>query len=174
MVRIALKGGKSAWLSDLEHPMHHFIKTIIKDSQGTSVLELALVLPIFLVLLLSGIDASMVFAQQLRVEAAAARSIEQITAYSRGKVDDAISKSEAAAAAGVPVSEIVVDKWLECKGVRQSKFTGTCPKNNDQIARFVKVTVNGKYKPIINFGKFLPVGSDGFVKLVGDASVRVQ
>lgn len=154
--------------------MVYCIKTIIKDSNGTSVLELALVLPIFLVLLLSGIDASLVFAQQLRVEAAAARSIEQITAYSRGKVDDAVSKSEAAAAAGVPVSEIVVDKWLECNSGSKLSFIGTCPSDNDQVARFVKVTVNGKYKPIINFGKFLKVESDGFVKLTGDASVRVQ
>ena len=149
-------------------------KQIGHNSAGTSTVELALILPIGMGLMLGAVDASLGFAEQLRVEAAAARAIEQITAYSRVQTNYTTSRSEAAAAANVNVSDVTVDNWLECNNARQPSFIGTCPNNSDQIARFVRVEISGKFEPVINYGRFLQTDANGVVRVTGDASTRIQ
>jgi Flp pilus assembly protein TadG len=146
----------------------------LRDSHGTSTLELAFVFPIGMLLLLGAVDSSLGFAEKLRAEAAAARAIEQITSYSRVNTDYSSSRAEAAAAANVAVSDVTITYWLECNAVVQSNFTASCPNNSDQIARYVKVTIRGKYEPIMNYGSFLTTDAGGFVRVEGDASVRIQ
>lgn len=145
-----------------------------QDTCGTSTIELALVFPVGLLLLLGAVDSSMAFAEKLRVEAAASRAVEQITAFSRVKTDYTASSAEAAAAAGVAVSDVTVTYWLECNNVVQSSFTASCTAAGDQVARFVKVSISGKFTPSVNYGKFLTTDANGFVRVVGDASVRIQ
>lgn len=147
---------------------------IWRDCAGTSILELALVFPIGMLLLLGAVDSSLAYAEQLRVEAAAARAVEQITAFSRVNTNYTASRSEAAAAANVETSDVTVTYWLECNNVVQSSFTASCPNNSDQIARFVKVAVRGKFEPSVNFGGFLTTDANGFVRVEGDSSVRIQ
>ena len=149
-------------------------KQCLCNSNGTSTVELALVLPIGMFLMFGAIDSSMAFAEQLRVEGAAARAVEQITAFSRVKTDYIATKTEAAAAAKVSASDTTVTYWLECNNVVTTPFTGSCPNNTDQIARFVSVGISGKFKPVINYGGFLTTDVNGFVRVQGDASVRIQ
>jgi Flp pilus assembly protein TadG len=148
--------------------------SIWPDVTGTSTLELALILPIGMMLVLGAIDSSMAFAEKLRTEAAAARAVEQITAFSRVNTDYTSSRAEAAAAAGVDVSDVTVTYWLECGNVVQATFTATCSSSSDQIARFVKVSVSGEFEPVMNYGNFLEADADGLVRVLGDASVRIQ
>ncbi len=155
-------------------PVINTAKQIWRSSRGTSTVELAMVFPIGMFLLLGAIDSSVGFAEKLRVEAAAARAVEQITAFSRVKTDYTASRAEAAAAANVDVSDVTLTYWLECNNVVQSSFTASCPNNNDQISRFTKVAIRGKFEPIVNYGDFLSTDADGFVRVEGDASVRVQ
>jgi Flp pilus assembly protein TadG len=154
--------------------MSRTINRLLKDLQGTSTLELALIFPIGMTLLLGAIDSSMGYAEKLRVEGAAARAVEQITAFSRVRTDYAASRAEAAAAANVDVADVTVTYWLECNNVVQSSFASSCPNNSDQIARFVKVAIRGKFAPVVNFGDFLEVDDNGFVRVEGDSSVRIQ
>jgi Flp pilus assembly protein TadG len=157
--------------------MAHIIKVLNaarQDSRGTSTIELALIFPVGLLLLLGAIDSAMGFAEKLRVEAAAARAVEQITAFSRVKTDYTASRAEAAAAANVAVSDVTVTYWLECNNVVQSTFTATCTVAGSQIARFVKVGIRGKFSPALNCGNFLTTDANGFVRVEGDASVRIQ
>jgi Flp pilus assembly protein TadG len=157
--------------------MAHIIKVLNaarQDSRGTSTIELALIFPVGLLLLLGAIDSAMGFAEKLRVEAAAARALEQITAFSRVKTDYTASRAEAAAAANVAVSDVTVTYWLECNNAVQSTFTATCTTAGSQIARFVKVRIRGKFSPAVNYGNFLTTDANGFVRVEGDASVRIQ
>ncbi len=154
--------------------MNNLLKQFRNSDTGTSTLELALVLPMGMFLALGAIDTSLGYAEKLRVEAAAARAIEQITAFSRVKTDYTATIAEAASAAGVAASDVTVTYWLECNNVLQSSFTATCSNSAHQISRYVKVAIQGKFKPVLNFGRFLSVGSDGFAIVDGDASVRVQ
>ena len=149
-------------------------KQCLRNSNGTSTVELALVLPIGMFLMFGAIDSSLAFAEQLRVEAAAARAIEQITAIARPKTDYTATKTEAAAAAKVSASDTTVTFWLECNNIVTTPFEKNCPNNSDQIARFVKVEISGKFKPVINYGGFLTTDVNGFVRVQGDASVRIQ
>lgn len=149
-------------------------QSLRRNSEGTSTIELALIFPIGMLLLLGAIDSSLAYAEKLRVEAAAARAIEQITAYSRVKTDYTASRAEAAAAANVDVSDVTVTYWLECNNVVQSSFTASCPNNGDQIARFVKVVIRGKFEPTVNYGDFLTTDANGVVRVEGDSSVRIQ
>lgn len=149
-------------------------KAIGQDARGTSTIELALIFPIGLMLVLGAIDSSLAFAEKLRVEAAASRAIEQITAFSRVKTDYTASRAEAAAAANVAVSDVTVTYWLECNNVVQGSFTASCASSSDQIARFVKVSISGKFMPAVNYGRFLATDANGFVRVLGDASVRIQ
>ena len=150
------------------------LRQFLQDTRGTSTIELALIFPVGLLLLLGAIDSSLAFAEKLRVEAAASRSIEQITAFSRVKADYSASRAEAAAAANVAVSDVTVTNWLECNNVVQVNFEGTCSNPSDQIARFVKVSIRGKFKPAVNSGGFLSTDANGFVRVLGDSSVRIQ
>lgn len=150
------------------------LNSIRSSSVGTSTVELALVFPVGMLLMLGAIDASMGFAEKLRVEAAAARAIEQITAFSRVKTDYEPSRAEAAAAAGVNINDVTVTRWLECNNVVQGSFTASCPNNGDQIARFVQVSIRGNFEPSINYGNFLKADANGLVRVQGDASVRIQ
>lgn len=152
----------------------HHLQQIAKDARGTSTIELALVFPIGMLLLLGAVDSSLAFAEKLRVEAAASRAVEQITAFSRVKTDYTASRAEAAAAANVAVSDVTVTYWLECSGVTQASFTASCSNPSDQIARFVKVSIRGKFTPAVNYGGFLTTDANGFVRVLGDASVRIQ
>lgn len=154
--------------------MFTFAKQMLRNSDGTSTIELALVFPVGMVLMLGAVDTSLGFAEKLRVETAAARAVEQITAYSQVKTDYSSSRAEAAAAANVPVSDVTVTYWLECNNVLRTPFTGTCPNSSDQIARFVKVAVRGKFQPSLNFKGFLNTDANGFVRMEGDSSVRIQ
>jgi Flp pilus assembly protein TadG len=157
--------------------MAHIIKSLnaaLRDARGTSTIELAFIFPVGLFLLLGAIDSSMGFAEKLRVEAAAARAVEQITAFSSVKTDYTASRTEAAAAANVAVSDVTVTYWLECNNVVQGAFTATCTTAGSQIARFVKVSVSGKFSPAVNYGNFLTTDANGFVRVEGDASVRIQ
>ena len=154
--------------------MRPFIERLLWDSRGTSTIELAIMLPIGLALMLGAVDASMAFAQKLRVETAAARTIEQITAYSRVQTDYSASVAEAAAAANVPVSDVTATLWLECNNVRQADYTADCPNSSDQIARFVNIGIRGKFKPSINYGQFLKTDAGGYLPIYGEASVRIQ
>ena len=149
-------------------------RRLIGNSAGTSTIELAMILPVGMFLMLGAIDSSLGFAQQLRVEAAAARAVERITAYSSVRTDYTASQAEAAAAANVAISDVTLTNWLECNNVVQVSFTATCPNNTDQIARFVKVSINGKFQPAVNYGGFLRTDANGFVRVQGDASVRIQ
>lgn len=154
--------------------MIDFATKILRNNDGTSTLELALVFPIGMFLMLGTVDTSMGFAEKLRVEAAAGRAAEQITAFSRVKTDYTASRAEAAEAANVAVSDVTVTYWLECNNVVQSSFTASCTNNSAQIARFVKVAISGKFKPTLNFDGFLTTDAGGFVRVEGDSSVRIQ
>lgn len=154
--------------------MTKLFKRLRHSNRGTSTLELALVLPMGMFLVLGAIDTSLGYAEKLRVEASAARAIEQITAYSRVKTDYTASVAEAATAAQADPADVTVTYWLECNNVVQSSFTGTCATSSAQIARFVKVAISGKFTPVLNYRQFLTPGNDGFVRVEGDASVRIQ
>ena len=140
---------------------------LISAREGASAVELALALPILLLLLLPSIDYAMAFSAQMRLSAAASRAAELATGSGRvlPSYDGLASEAQAAA----PGANATVTNWLECNNVRQSSANGTCD-SGVGFARYVQVRVTDTYQPMFKLGGF--IGTP--VPIEGIATVRVQ
>lgn len=145
-------------------------RRLARDDRGVSIIEVALFAPVLGVLLMGVTDLSMGYARKLALEQAAFRALEKVqvgyTATSYATI-----RAEAAAAAGVPESQVTVENWLECNRVRQVSFTGVCP-TGQETSRYIGVEIEGTYSPRFSSG-FMPTAG-GTVPITAAASVRVQ
>jgi Flp pilus assembly protein TadG len=151
---------------------------LVCDERGTGVVELALITPVIAMLLVGMVDTSMGMAQKLKLERAAAQAIERVTAYGQVETSYPEIRTEAAEAAGVPVSSVVIDNWLECNSdgvapTRNASFTGACT-NGQQVARYVSVSITGGFTPLLHYGSVFRTSGNGGIVMRGDASVRIQ
>lgn len=139
---------------------------------GTSMLELATVTPMLMVFVLGITDGANGFTAKLKLQQAAARTIELATAggISSGAFNNLAS--EATNASGQSSSNVTVTKWLECDGTRQDSFDGTCT-GTQQVARYVSVSITGTYTPMLS-GVMAKFGLPSSIPVQGSASVRVQ
>jgi Flp pilus assembly protein TadG len=150
---------------------------LLRDNAGTGVMELALALPVLLLLLLGTIDTSRMIADKLDMEQAAQRTTDYALAKRPDSSNGTYLQNEAASAAGVPTSDVTVDIWLECDGVRQTDFSTACAAGQQQ-ARYASVTIDKPVATLFNwsslasfFGsKVLPAS----VTVQGDSVVRFQ
>ncbi|MCW6529041.1 hypothetical protein NED98_02170 [Sphingomonas sp. MMSM20] len=142
-------------------------RRLSRCTRGTSVVELGIVLPLFALLVLGLVCVAITVGQKLRLQQAVARSLEMATAGGIDNADPTGIQQEAATAAGVPVSQVTVDEWLECDGVRQTSAT-TCDASQ-QVGRYVSVQISATYA--LPFS--LPFGQ-GSIPLSTFSSVRLQ
>lgn len=159
----------------MKRPLH-----LIRDQRGTSLIELALVLPFLASMLIGMVDISLGYSAKLQLEQAAQRAIEKAM---NGEKEAAFFQTltiEAAAAAGVSPSAVTVRYWLECNGVSQNSNAATmivdygkkCA-DNVQYARYVSVQIVKSYSPMFS-AEMLGANPDGTYTLTGKAGVRVQ
>lgn len=145
-----------------------------RDRSGSSALEMALIAPILGVMVFGAMDIANGFAMKLALEQAAGRTIER--AIGPGVVAQSYAGllTEAAAAYTNPTTALVVDNWLECNGVRNASFDGSCA-TGQSTARYVSVSISGEYVPYFNVGGlFRGSGQNGGYITTGDAVVRIQ
>jgi Flp pilus assembly protein TadG len=141
-----------------------------KDERGVSAIEFAMVVPILAMLILGIIDLSSGFSQRFTLQQAVDRSLEIIQANRApvgpqgGTPDYSFLRTEVATAAKVPVANVTLTQWRECKGVRQSTFTGACADDVD-TARYIELHVTKPFK-----GKMYLRSTN----LTATQSVRVQ
>jgi Flp pilus assembly pilin Flp len=144
-----------------------FVGRLAREERGTSMIELALIAP-FLGLLTVGIaDYSRGFAERLALEGAAHRTLERAGVGST-QTDYSFLKQEAATAAGVALTDVTFDNWLECGGTRMPNYDDPCA-DGAQQARYIYVKIEKNFQLSIN----LP-GQPQTLRLYGDAAVRVQ
>ena len=156
------------------------LRTLRDDDRGASIIELALIAPFFATMIVGVTDLSRGFSAKLQLTQAAQRSIEKImqTSFQTSAVDTL--KAEAAATAGVDVSAVEVDYWLQCNGVRQNgmdkdtAYNGVCPTSSPNYARYLVVNITKTYTPMFTRIKFAGANSDGSYTLHGKAGIRVQ
>lgn len=149
----------------------HLLHGLIADVRGSALMEMSFVAPVLVTLSFGTADIGFGFIQQLKVQQAAARAIELATASGLNDSLSTTIQAEAATAAGVPQSQVAVDMWLECDGVRQSDFNGIC--STSSPARYASVTISDSYTTM-----FAPLFSQNAgstsIPLRGFAAVRVQ
>ena len=81
-------------------------------------------------------------------------------------------KTEAATVAGVPESQVTVDYWLECNGVRKAEYNSTCS-GSELTRRYMSVHITKDFTPMFKI-KFGAAKANGKYTLAGKTSVRIQ
>lgn len=155
------------------------MRRLVSDQTGAGILELALVLPVLLVLLVGAIDLSLFISAKLDLEQAAQRTTDLALSQRPLTSDGTYLKTEAATASGESAENITVSIYLECGGVREATFNTICPGGQSQ-ARYVDVSIRNEIEPLFdwaNFARAFGFGSgsaSGSITVVGDSVVRFQ
>jgi len=146
-------------------------RRIGSNNRGTSILELAFVAPVLGMLLVGIADLGRGYSEQFALQQAANRTLELAHLGTRDVNYDYL-KPEAAAAAGVPETQVTLESWLECDGTRKT-FSENCGPN-EQIARYVTLTINSTFRPAFSSIVYPGARPDGTVPVSAKASLRVQ
>jgi len=149
-----------------------FLRRIARDERGTSLIELSFIIPVLILLGVGASDLALCYAQGLKLQQAAARTMELAIASGTNNISSSALQTEASTASGVSTSNITVDMWLECDGVRQTSFSGSCAGTSP--SRFASVTITDTYNWM--FEQIVPSWNNQpySVPLKGYAEVRIQ
>jgi len=153
------------------------LKRLRRDSRGTSVLELALILPVLGLMLTGMIDLTRVIISRLDLEQAAQRTTDFAFARLPTSNDTTYLVNEAASAAGVPAANVTAQLFTECNGVQQVNFTDLCP-SGEITARFVSIEIEEDVAMVFDWqalsGVFGSTVLPSSVTVQGDSIVRIQ
>lgn len=154
-----------------------FLPDAARNCRGSAMIEFGFALPLLAFLSMIVVDSSRGFAAKLKLEDAAARTLEKVTAKGETGSDYEPMRQEAATAAGRPLTDVILDKWVECDRVRQTDFDTVCP-TGQEYGRYLSIRINGFYTPMFNAGSLASIyGGQGMgdgVQIRGDAAVRLQ
>ena len=155
------------------------LQQLRRDQRGASIIEIALLLPVMSTLIIGVADITRAYSQKLILEQAAYRAIEKVQQYQATESTYDTLKNEAVAAAAsagftdVTASNVTIDYWLECSGVRQSNYDSTCA-SLPVTARYITVDVTHKFTPMFASRRWPGSNSDGSYTLHGRAGLRTQ
>jgi Flp pilus assembly pilin Flp len=145
------------------------------DARGTSMVEFGLLLPVLSLMLIGSVDLAQGIGAKLALEQAVHRTMEMASVGVVGSNYQHL-RTEAAAAAIVPLANVTLEQWAECDGTKQASFDAECG-SNQMVARYVKISVRKDHKPSFKYGplgKTFAVKSDGSIELTAHSSLRVQ
>ncbi|KEQ53686.1 TadE/TadG family type IV pilus assembly protein [Sphingobium chlorophenolicum] len=156
------------------------MKRLFADSIGTSTVELALIMPVLVLLACMAGDVAMAFKAKIALQRAAERTGQLATvggyANDTSKTQAAYNNlaADAAAAAGVSTNNVTVTPTLLCDATVQTASPEVPCADGQQTKRYVAITISGSYTPM--FAKLMPGSnwSTNGIPLTGSASVRLQ
>jgi hypothetical protein len=159
--------------------MIRIVPSLARDERGASVIEMAMAMPVLAGLLIAMVDISRAYSAKLQIEQAANRAIEKVQQYQASESTYDTLKGEAGSAAraagftDVVDTDVVIDFWLECNGVRQADYDTTCT-GGQTYARWVTIDIPGKFTPMFTSRKWPGANTDGTFTLHGKAGLRTQ
>lgn len=121
---------------------------LLRDTRGTTVIEVALGLPLLLACTLSIVDLAQVSIMRLRTQQYANTGSELAVMTGSNVPTNEQIANQIAADNGIPISSITIVRWTECNFVSQG-LTGACPNSLDLRADYLKVTVQSSYSPVL-------------------------
>lgn len=145
-------------------------RPLLADERGVSMIEFGFMAPLLALLVAGIVDLSMGLSHRFSLQQALNRSLEMVQANrpdmgsEESAPDYEYLRQEAATAAGVSLDKVTMNRWLECNGVKQPQFTGTCAQDQE-LARYVELQV------VKNFEGKMYVKT---VPVTATAAVRVQ
>lgn len=149
------------------------LRNLAADERGTALIELALAIPIFAAALIGMVDLSRAYSEKLLLEQAAQRAIERVMNRQTSSSSFNTLRAEAVAAAGVALSDVTVDFWLECNVIRQSNYDSSCSPGQVQ-ARYLTVGIQKRFVPSFGTRFFPGANNDGTFTISSEAGIRTQ
>jgi Flp pilus assembly protein TadG len=155
------------------------LKSLARDERGASIIEMAMAMPVLGSLLIGMVDISRAYSAKLQLEQAAARAVEKVQQYQASESTYTTLQTEAGTAAraagfsNVADSDVVIDYWLECNGVRATDYDTTCS-SGQTYARWVTVDIPGTFTPMFASRHWPNANTDGSFTLHGKAGLRTQ
>jgi Flp pilus assembly protein TadG len=158
------------------------MKALCRNERGASTIELALLMPVLATIVIAMSDLSRAYSTKLELEQAAYRAVERVQQYQSTEATFTLLKNEAVSAANdagftdVTASNVTVNWWLECDGVRQASYDTTCS-GSAVFARWIQVDVQKTFRPSftpISFNRWLGSNADGSFTLHGKSGLRTQ
>lgn len=153
-------------------PLRNPLRRISDDERGMSMIEFGMLAPILAIFVIGIGDLGRGLSERFSLQQAANRTLE-LAHFGTTEPTYNYLIAEAAAAADVPATNVTLDDWVECDGVRNEDFGAACAANQ-QIARYIKLTINSSFEPLFSGFNYATVGADGRVQISADASLRVQ
>lgn len=150
------------------------LRALSSDRDGTSTIELAIIVPVLALLTLVAADLAMAFKMKIGLQTAAERTAQMATKGGYNSVAYQNLAADAADAADVPTNAVIVTGSLFCNNTVQGSADAICPAGQ-QLKRYVAITISNSYQPML--AGLLPHGnwaSDQGITLTGSASVRLQ
>lgn len=164
--------------------------------RGAAIIELALIAPVFALMVIGVVDMSNGYSRKLALEQGAQRAVEKIMQTTEDDtVENTLTSEVQCQVNGVnadgtckttPVqtSDVTVTWRVECtdSGGTTTTFTATasatydaydCAGGTTKEARYVQVTVNDKYTPMFPI-HFAALNADGTYHLSATAGMRTQ
>lgn len=151
--------------------MIHAARRLRQDERGFSIVEFAFVAPIFGLMLVGIGDLARGYSERYALQQAVNRTLE-LAQLGTDQPNYNHLIPEAAAAAGVPESNVTLQSWLECDATRRA-WTDSCAENQ-QIARYVSLTIDSSFRPSFGTAGYTGARADGTVPIRASAFLRVQ
>lgn len=159
--------------------MTRLARNLVRDERGASIVELGLLLPVLSTIVIGVADVSRAYSQKLLLEQAAYRAIEKVQQYQSNESTYDTLKNDVVAAAtnagftDVTTTNVTVDFWLECGGVRQADYDTSCS-TTPATARWISVDVTHNFVPMFASARWPGSNANGSYTLHGRASLRTQ
>ncbi len=150
---------------------HNLSRKLARNQRGSVIIELAFIAPILATMIVGVVDLSAAYGRKLVLEQAAQRAVEKIMQTTGEDTVDATIRNEAAAAAGIPVSQVTVAFTMTCAGV-SADYATQCTDNTTEV-RYIEISLWDTYTPIIP-ATFTGMNSDGTYTLTAKNGIRTQ
>jgi Flp pilus assembly protein TadG len=144
------------------------LPALARDESGTSLIEFGFLAPFLALLAMGVIDLSQGLAERFALQQAVNRSLELVQARpavagaEANDVDYSFVRAEAASAAGVPLAQVTLTRWLECNGTEFADVTDTCPAGQDS-ARYLRVRITKTFQGDFYF-QSIPMAASGALR----------
>jgi Flp pilus assembly protein TadG len=165
--------------------MIRLFNRLVRDERGASIIETALIVPVFSTLVIGVVDISRAYSQKLILEQAAYRAVEKVQQYQSTEStydtlkNEVVSAATSAGFTDVTPSSVTIDYWLECNGVRQGNgspgngYDAVCT-SGQKYGRWVSIDVTHNFTPMFASRRWPGSNSDGTYTLHGRATLRTQ
>jgi len=163
---------------------------LARDERGAAIIELALVAPVFALMVVGIVDMSNAYSRKLGLEQGAQRAIEKIQQTTQDDTVDDTLKNEAVCqvdgtnadgtckSSPITTDDVDVGHLLECidaDGTLHSSTDPTASCTDTQTARtYISVTVHDKYTPMFPIHFSSIDGTDHTYHLSATAGMRTS